>query len=240
MKKRRGPSEHVAGKSDWPVPLQVIGWSLRDWWDDWVNMVVLNLLLWLGWLTIVLGPPATFGLYYVTKHLARGRAMGPRTLFEGGRRYFWQSWIWLLLNLVVMLVIGANYIFYASLEPAWARFLQAAFVLLGLAWLVVQFYAIPYFMEQEEKRVFMALRNSLYTILAAPGYTVVVAGAAALLIGLSAGTVALLFLGGPCLVASLGSRAVLERLDSFGIRERKAIRKEQLSEGKGEGETLPD
>lgn len=220
VNKRGNQREKATTVSDRPVSLQVIGWSLRDWWDDWVNMVVLNLLLALGWLTIVLGPPATFGLYYVTKHLARGKSMGPRTLFEGARRYFWKSWIWMLLNLVVALVVGANYIFYASYDAAWANFLRAAFVLLGLGWLVVQFYAVPYFMEQEEKRIGIALRNGLFTALAVPGYTLVVAGAGALVIGLSAATVALLFLGGPCLVAALGSRAVLERLESFGVRER--------------------
>lgn len=227
VKKGGDQREEVTTPSGRPVSLQVIGWSLRDWWDDWVNMVVVNLLWWLGWLTLVLGPPATFGLYYVTNHLARGQSLGPRGLFEGGRRYFLQSWVWLLLNLAVATVIGVNYFFYASLTPAWADFLQATFVLLGLAWLVVQFYALPYFMEQKEKRVGLALRNGLFTALAAPGYSLVVAGAAALVAGLSAGTVALLFLGGPCLVAALGSRAVMERLESYRVREREAITKEQ-------------
>jgi len=206
--------------SESPVPLQVIGQAFRDWWDDWVNMIVLNLLWWLAWLTIVLGPPATFGLYYVTNNLAHGKSLGPRGLLEGGRLYFLQSWVWLLLNLMVFLVIGANYFFYASLTPTWANFLQAAFVLLGLAWLVVQFYALPYFMEQAEKRVGLALRNGLFTALAAPGYTLVVVGVAVLVAGLSAGTVALLFLGGPCLIAALGSRAVVERLETYRVRER--------------------
>lgn len=239
VKKSGGPREDTVILSDWPVPIQVIGRSLTDWWDDWVNMVVVNLLLCLGWLTIVLGPPATFGLYYVTKYLARGQSLGPRALLEGGRRYFWQSWIWFLMNLVVALVIGANYFFYSSLSPTWANFLQAAFALLALAWLMVQFYAVPYLMEQEEKRIVLALRNGLFTALAAPGYTLVVAVAAALVIGLSAGTVSLLFLGGPCLVALLGSRAVLERLESYGVREREAIQMETQTNESATHRTSP-
>jgi uncharacterized membrane protein YesL len=186
-------------------------------------MVVLNLLLALAWLTIVLGPPATFGLYYVTNHLARGQSLGPRGLFEGGRRYFLQSWLWFLMNLAVALIIGVNYFFYASLTPAWADYLKAAFLLLGLAWLVVQFYALPYFMAQQEKRVGLALRNGLFTALAAPGYSLVVAGAAGLVSGLSITTVALLFLGGPCLVATLGSHVVLERMKTYRIQEQEEL-----------------
>jgi uncharacterized membrane protein YesL len=223
LQKIKGQKDESTTPAKWPVPLQVVGRSLRDWWDDWVNMVVLNLILALAWLTIVLGPPATFGLYYVTDHLARGKSLGPRGLIEGGRRYFLQSWLWFLLNLAVALIIGVNYFFYASFTSTWADYLKAAFLLLGLAWLVVQFYALPYFMAQQEKRVGLALRNGLFTALAAPGYSLVVAGAAGLVFGLSISTVVLLFLGGPCLVATLGSHVVFERMKTYRIQEREEL-----------------
>jgi uncharacterized membrane protein YesL len=203
-----------------PVPLQVVGRALRDWWDDWVNMAVLNLLLALAWLTIILGPPATFGLYYVTNRLAHGQSLGPQGLIEGGRRYFIASWRWMLLNLAVAVLLGVSYVFYASLPAAWANFIQAAFILLAASWLIVQFYALPYLMEQEEQRVGLALRNAVFTALAAPGYTLVVVGVAALIAALSIGTVAFLFLGGPCLLAALGNRAVIERLETYQVRKR--------------------
>jgi uncharacterized membrane protein YesL len=187
-------------------------------------MAVINLLLALSWLTIILGPPATFGLYYVTNALAHGRSIGPQGMLQGGRRYLLTSWRWMLLNLAVVVVIGVNYAFYDSMTPAWANFLQAAFLLLGAAWLIVQFYTLPYLMEQEEQRLRVALRNGLFTALAAPGYTLVVAGAAALVAALSIGTVALLFLGGPCLVAALGNRAIVERLETYRVREREATK----------------
>lgn len=218
FEKKREQKEEKVIRSEWPVPFKVVGQALRDWWDDWPIMVVVNLLFALAWLTIVLGPPATFGLYYVTHHLARGQSLGPRGLIEGGRRYFLQSWLWFLLNLIVAAVLGANYFFYASLTPAWADYLKAVFVLLGLAWLVVQFFALPFFITQQEKRVGLALRNGLSAALAAPGYSLVVAGAAGLATALSIGTVAMLFLGFPCLVAALGSRAVSERLDTYRIK----------------------
>ena len=208
--------------SEWPVPLQIIGWALRDWWDDWVNMAVINLLWWLCWLTLALGPPATFGLYYVTNQLAQGKSLGPKGLLEGGRRYFGLSWLWFLLNLAAVLVWGVNYFFYASLTTAWAGFLQAFFLLLGLAWLLVQFYALPYLMEQEQKQLRLALRNGFLTALAAPGYTLVVAGVAAALTVISISAVVPLFLGGPCLLAALGNRAVRERMEAYGVRDREA------------------
>jgi hypothetical protein len=204
-----------------PAPLQVVVQALSDWWDDWINMALISLVWLLCWVTIVLGPPATFGLYYVTNQLAHGRSLGLGGLLEGGRRYFLKSWLWMLLNLVVAVVSVVNIWFYGQLDADWAGIVQAFPLVLSLAWLVVQFYALPYLMEQKEESLKLALRNGLFTLLAAPGYTAVVAGLAALIAVLSVWLVAPIFLGGPCLIAALGNRAVWERLETYRARERK-------------------
>jgi len=207
-----------------PVPLQVVAQALSDWWDDWINMALISLIWLLCWVTVVLGPPATFGLYYVTSQLAHGRSLGLRGLVEGGRRYLRQSWRWMLLNLLVAVVVVTNVWFYGQFDANWAAIVWPFPLLLGLAWLVVQFYALPYLMEQETESLRLALRNGLFTLLAAPGYTVVVAGLAALVAVLSVVLVAPLFVGGPCLIAALGNRAVQERLETYRVREQEASR----------------
>ena len=40
-----------------PAPIQVTAQALTDWWDDWVNLVIVNLAWILCWLTVLLGPP---------------------------------------------------------------------------------------------------------------------------------------------------------------------------------------
>ena len=202
-----------------PVPLQVVVQALSDWWDDWINMALISLIWLLCWVTIVLGPPATFGLYYVTNQLAHGRSLGLRGLVEGGKRYFAKSWLWMLLNLLVALVLAVNIWFYGQFDADWAGIVRAFPLFLGLAWLVVQFYALPYLMEQKDESLKLALRNGLFTLLAAPGYTAVVAGLAALAAVLSVLLVAPVFLGVPCLIAALGTRAVRERLETYRMRD---------------------
>lgn len=211
----------------WPVHLRVIGQSATDWWDDLVNLVVIN-LIWLAcWFTIVLGPPATLGMYHIANRLAHGESLGPRGLLEGGRRYFWQSWLWMLLNLAVAAVVLLNFWFYGGIDAAWAELLKAFFVLLGVGWLIVQFYALPFLVEQERKNVGLALRNGLFNALAAPGYTLVVFSFAALVAVLCAGLIFPLLLGGPCLIAVLGNQAVSERLQTYGVRDRDRARAEE-------------
>lgn len=213
---------------EWPIPLQVAGRALRSWWDDWVNMAVVNMLGWLAWMTIILGPPAAFGVYYVANQLAHGQSVGPGGLLAGGRRYFVMSWLWFLLNVVVAVVIGANLMFYSTFDAVWANLLGAFFWLLAAIWLIVQFYALPYAIEQEEKSVWVALRNGLFTALAAPGYTAVIIIVALVILLISAGLFALLFIGGLCLIAVLGNYAVLERMEAFGVREPRHSPEEEI------------
>jgi uncharacterized membrane protein YesL len=209
-----------------PPHLRVIAQAASDWWDDLVNLVVINLIWVVCWLTVVLGPPATLGIYHVANRLVRGESLGPQGLLEGAKRYFLQSWLWMLFNLVVAAIVLVNWGFYASFDAGWADLMRAFFLLLGLFWLAIQFYALPYLVEQERKNVGIALRNGLFNALAAPGYTLVVFAFAVLVVGLSVGLVFPLFLGGPCLIAVVGNRAVIERLATYGVREREMASRE--------------
>jgi hypothetical protein len=200
--------------------LEVISQAFRDWWDEWVFLTILNLIGLLCWMTIILGPPATFGLYYLSNQLAHGDNPGFKGFLYGGQRYFFHSWLWMLLNLVVAIVISANIWFYLAFESVWADLLQAFFIILGVLWLVIQFYSAPYLMEQERKNLLISLRNGLFTSLTSPGFTIVVVGVAALVALISVVLVFPLFLGGPCLILLLGNRAVIERIKTFKVSEK--------------------
>lgn len=203
-----------------PAPFQAILQSLRDWWDEWLNMLVIGVVWFVCLLTVLLGPPAILGLYHVTHALAHGESLGVSGLIAGGRRYFLKGWLWALVNLVAAILLFANLLFYGQIDAVWSRLVQGLFLGLSVLWLVVQFYALPYLMEQEQQQVRLALRNGLLTVLASPGYTLVVVGVAALISLLSLLLVIPLFLGAPGLVALLGSRAVLERIETYGVHER--------------------
>ena len=205
---------------NFPATIRVITRAARDWWDDWVNMVLMGIVWLLCWITILLGPPATIGIFYVTSRMARGESLGLKGMLEGGRRYFLQSWLMMIINLVVLFLLAANYIFYSTIEGTWAEILNALFIMLIVFWLIIQFYAHPYLIEQDRKNVLIALRNGLYTALAAPGYTFVVASAAALVATLSVLLVVPIVLGGPILVVALGSYAVIDRIETYGVRDK--------------------
>ena len=203
-----------------PKPLQVTAKAIEDWWYDLINLALVSIVWALCWLTVVLGPPATLGLYYVANRLVHGQSLGLSGLIEGVKRYFLKGWIWALLNLAAFLVLSVSFAFYGQIDAIWARLLQASVLTVGLVWLASQFYFPAYLMEQEEKRVKLALRNGLLTALASPGYTLVVAVLTALLTVIGFGLVFPVAIGIPALTALMVNRALLERLETFGLRER--------------------
>jgi uncharacterized membrane protein YesL len=196
--------------------LRVIPQALGNWWYGWTNLAAINVAWILCCITIVLGPPATFGLFHAANEAAHQRNVGMADFTRGLRLYFRQSWLWGALNAIVVFLVWTNIRFYGQFRETWAGVLLLVTLALALVWLAVQFYALPYLMEQEEKRLRTALRNGLFTALASPLYTLVLLAAAGAIVGLSIQLPILLLLGGPPLLAILANQAVLERLGTFG------------------------
>ncbi len=203
-----------------PASLHVIWQALKTWYDDWFNLFILNFLVDVAWLTIILGPPMLFGLYEIGNELARGRSNGAGELLRASKRHFLASWLWAIINIVVNVAIAVNIVFYWQLGKSWSIILVSVFFFLGLFWLTVQFYVIPYYMEQTTKSLKIAFKNAALTVLAAPGYALIMFLYAAFWMMVSFIFILPLILAAPSLVVVTGNYAVLERLQAFGIRDK--------------------
>jgi len=203
-----------------PASFEVIRRTALDWWDSWVNWTGAGLVWLLCWLTIVLGPPATFSLVSAAHRMAvRGESSQWRELVRDARRYFGVSWLWMLLNGIVVVLAPLNLNFYARLPSPWNSLIQGLLILLTGLWFVVQLFTVPYLMQQERKHLGIAMRNGLYTVLAAPGFSIVISIVSLIIAALSVALVAPLLLGGPGFLALLGCHGVNERLETYGIRD---------------------
>jgi uncharacterized membrane protein YesL len=196
--------------------LRIIPQALGNWWYGWTNLAAINVAWILCCITVVLAPPATFGLFHAGNEAAHQRNVGMADFMHGLRLYFRQSWLWGILNAIAVFLVWTNIRFYGQFRESWAGVLLLVTLALALVWVAVQFYALPYLMEQEGKSLRTALRNGLFTVLASPLYTLVLLAVAALIVGLSIQLPVLLLLGGPPLLAILANQAVLERLATFG------------------------
>ena len=202
--------------------LSVIWQALKTWYDDWFNLFILNFLVTVSWATSILGPPMLFGLYEIGSELARGRSEGAGELLRAAKRHFFASWLWMLANVVVFIVVWGNIGFYWNLGRSWSIILVSIFFFLGLFWAMIQVYVIPYYMEQTRKSIVLAHKNAALTFLAAPGYTFVLFLYDVILLAGSFIFILPLILGLPSLIVVTSSYAVNDRLRAFGIREERA------------------
>ncbi|MHB8624726.1 MAG: YesL family protein [Aggregatilineales bacterium] len=201
-----------------PAPLRVFRQALIDWWDAWLPLMLINLAWIVCIFTIVLAPPAVFALYAAAHEIAHGRTVNIQDFVAELRRYFFQSWRWAIPNVVLIFLAGYGLIFYGERGGEIGFVLQLLVLLVLAGWATVQFYALPYLVAQVDRRLIVAWRNGLYTALASPFYTLAVMLLAGLLAAFNAALVLPSFIGGACLFALFGTRAVFERLDTFGIR----------------------
>lgn len=197
----------------------VIRRSLTDWWYDWVNMILINAVWAFGLVTIVLAPPTTFGAFYAVNQLAHGHSVHFSDFVDGFRRYFWVSYVWALINVAAAVLVWSSLLFYGQIEAGWSVLVLTFVLMIALGWFIMQFYALPYLIEQEQKNLLIALRNSLFTGLASPLYTLIVVGFTVIIAAASIAIIAPVLLGGPCMVALLSNHAVRERLITFGLRQ---------------------
>jgi uncharacterized membrane protein YesL len=208
-------------KIKFPAFLKVFGRSAVDWYDSWLDMTLIGMIWLAAQATVILGPAATFGVCYVTSSMVRsGESLGVKGLFEGARKYFLKATAWGALNWLVAVISVVNFIFYMNVESTFGYIARVLIAVLTLLWLMTQFYTVPFLLAQEQENLFLALRNGFYMTLASLPYTVGLMIIVALIIALCVVLILPAFLGVSMLISVMGTHALYDRLEAFGLRKK--------------------
>jgi hypothetical protein len=178
---------------------QVIRFSLRDFWDEFVLLVMLSalwtltlflpsaplflltnvplmLVLVLVLLLALPLPIVSGAVCYVTNQVARGKAAGWGVFLTGVKRYWGKSLVVALVNLVALVLLAANFQFYGVLlEGTWTTFALAIWVLVTAYWFLVEVFWFPMILELQNEKLLLALRNALLMALVTPGFSLTLA-----------------------------------------------------------------
>jgi uncharacterized membrane protein YesL len=154
---------------------KIIDW-LTEGFHNLAELILINFLWFILTILVVTGPPAAAGLFYATNQLAHDKPIGWRTYFEGFRTYFWLSWRWGLMVLLVSAVLVSNYLFYRRFDASWSTWVQGLFVGLCIFWGLLNLYTFPLLLEQTDRRLSVALRNSLVMYIQRPLLSLGIAG----------------------------------------------------------------
>ena len=201
---------------------RVFGLSVRDLYEDLFMYAGLNLLWWLCALVIVLIPPATAGLMYLTNEVAHERRVEWRMVLTGARLYFWRSWQITIVALGGAIILVTNVWFYVNNTTGILQYLTILWIYLLIIWVVAQIYAFPLMIQMEQPRILPIYRNALLLTLSRPLFTILVILLLVVATVIGGALAILLILGIPALWAITANRALVYLLEEVRTAQSKA------------------
>jgi uncharacterized membrane protein YesL len=182
--------------------------------------------------------PALGGLYAASLELAQGNVADWGTVWSGFKEHGWLSLRWGLLVLFGDIILLANIWFYFNIDQGWAIFALVACIFLLIFWMAVNQFSFPLLLLQEEKKIFLAIRNGYVVVMRRPLAAVKVMLLNLLITGVSILLPPLWIFISMSLICTLQSREVLKAVDK--IRQKDARRDAIQAHREGEEETLSE
>lgn len=199
------------------VPIGVLGRVLRTYWDEMFILVICNMIWLVAQLLVVTGPPATAALFVVTNRLARGQVAKVKDFWAAAKGLFLAGWKWGGLNiLIIVIMVNAAYVYSLGVVPgSLGPTLMLLSLILLAGWLFTQLFAFPFWLEQSDRRIVLALRNGVVV----QAHNLGLSGVAFLLTAAVAVATRyfppLLALGAPALLALMGNAVVVAQIDAL-------------------------
>lgn len=202
--------------------LTVLRSAFVDLWDN-AFLVIFCSLLWLFLtLLIVPGPPATVALFSIGHRIReKDYLVEFRDFFRAAWRNFGVGWRWAAINIPVLLILAVDIRTVPRMLPMdFAVPVQMLFYFVLAIWIIVNWYALAFLFQQQQPGVLQSLRNGGVLFLKYPGFSLLLAVAAAVLLALSLILVMVSMMFGPMLVALISVHAVSDRLDLYRADKR--------------------
>ena len=133
-----------------------------------VPFFTLNLIWCALSLPVVTIFPALGGLYYAVLQMSQEGSADGGTVWEGFKKHWWLSLRWGLLVYGVEAVLVLNIWFYLNLDQSWAIFALFGAVVFLILWIAMNQFSFPLLLMQEEKKIFLAIRNGFIVVMRKP------------------------------------------------------------------------
>ena len=194
--------------------LKVLRLSFQDLWQELWTILIVHLLFLLGNILIISGPPAMVALFSYGNRIAHGETADERDFLNAIRKYWGPAWRWGFMNLLVIGLLAGDY--YLTGKTAnhsnTIYFIQSLYVTLLAGWLLLQIFALPFLLEQEQPSVFQAWRNA--AVFVGRNLMFVFMLLLLLVLSLTVGMAVFMlsFAFGGAFIAFAGNRAVMEHI----------------------------
>lgn len=197
---------------------QITWWSLRDTFKERLVLIGANLLTLALFVPIVTGPPALAGLHNLGFYIVNEKRIEFSFFWEGFKDYFLDSWKLVALNVIVCGVLGVDIWFYlVNVRGAW-QVVGFVGVWLLLIWALAQLYTFPLLVQQQERKLFLLIKNAILLTLAYPGFSLAATVLLVLALTLSLALPVVFILVGLSFAAVMGAHALrqsIERVEAY-------------------------
>lgn len=199
---------------------RVVVKALKDIWGEMFNLVLMNVFTLLCMIVVIPGPPAVMALYAVCNRIANDYAISWEHYFAAFRQHFRKAWLYAIAAFVVTALILFNFWWYGATfgSEVWVQWVQGAWLAAAFFWLVINFYVAAFYMEQQDRRWRIALRNSALVAGASPVFTLTLLVVVGVLMVISLAITPLFILLGLAIWAMFGSEAVVNRVNLYRKR----------------------
>jgi len=115
-------------------------------------------------LTLVLAGPGTAAVYDVMGEVVDGELLFPSRFWPAFRRRFWRGWGLATINVLALLLLALNIVFYLHIPVLWMRLLVIVFGYLFILALGVQAYLFPLLVALNQPYLRL-IRNAIFLVL---------------------------------------------------------------------------
>jgi len=164
---------------------------------------------------------AYFALNAVCNRVANGFAISWEYFWLNFRQNIWKTWRYMIFANVVGILIAVNFLWYPQAFPgqSWVAWVMGAWLAAAIFWTAIQFYVIPFYIEQETKSWRIAFKNAALVAGANPLFTLLLLVITVVVLGLSVSLLPPLFvLLGLLIWVMVGTQGVVNRVAMYRSR----------------------
>ena len=176
-------------------------------------MLVVDALWLLSNLLLIPGPPATLALTAYCNGIAAGEPLDHLDYWRYFKKSWGVGWKWGAANLLVLAFLAGDfYITNQAQDFTGKKLLLGVYLGLGIIWLILQLFALPFLYEQNTMKLSQAWGNSQLLFAANPGFMLILLVALALVLLIGVPLFALTIFFGPVFTSLVANLAVKDRI----------------------------
>jgi uncharacterized membrane protein YesL len=209
--------------------LSLFGRAIAALWQDLWTVLVVDALWLLSNILLIPGPPATFALTAYCNGIAAGEPLDHLDYWRYFKKSWGIGWKWGIFNLLILAFLAGDfYLTSHAQEFPGRKLLLGIYLGLGVIWLILQLFTLPFLYEQKTMHLRQAWGNSQVLLAGNPGFMLIllVGLAVVLVVGIPLFGLTIFF--GPVFTSLVANLAVKDRI-SHALIKNEEIKVEELN-----------